>query len=78
MFAIASNIRNKYSHLIGDLWNGRASIRQYKKLREYVTDKESRAIIDDFFGYSKKQMILLISGITLLLLIGFLNSYLNS
>ena len=78
MFSIALQIRERNKHLIGNEWNGRASMRQYKKLDSIVRDEGSRRLIRDFSNYAKTQIIIIVAGYGLFLIIAFLNNRLNS
>jgi len=77
MFSMAVKIRGRNAHLIGKGWNGRASMRQYKKLAIVTEDEDSKRLIRDFSNYTKMQVVILFAGISLFLLIGFLNSRMN-
>jgi hypothetical protein len=73
IFSIGLSMREKYKHLIGKGWNGRINSRQMQRLKGLIQEKDSRQAIDKFLELKRRCIIIMLSGISLLLLIGLLN-----
>jgi hypothetical protein len=73
LLSLAFGIRNKNSHLIDKGWNGRVTPKQLRKLKEIINDEKSKQAIEKFLKYHRLVIIIIITGVFLFLLIGFLN-----
>jgi hypothetical protein len=73
LLLLGFDIRGRNMHLVGKGWNGRVTSKQLRKLKEIINDEKSKQAIEKFLKYHRLVIIIIITGVFLFLLIGFLN-----